>query len=50
MNLLEIKNNLDRKYQTNLKLSMGMSGDYKLAVDIGTDYVRVGSSIFGKRS
>ena len=31
------------------KLSMGMSGDYELAVRFGADYVRVGSSIFGAR-
>jgi PLP dependent protein len=29
-----------------LKLSMGMSGDYKLAVAEGADYIRVGSTIF----
>ncbi|GKT35384.1 Pyridoxal phosphate homeostasis protein like protein [Aduncisulcus paluster] len=32
-----------------LKLSMGMSGDYKEAIQHGSDYVRVGSSIFGAR-
>jgi pyridoxal phosphate enzyme (YggS family) len=32
-----------------LKLSMGMSGDYTLASLMGADYVRVGSSIFGLR-
>lgn len=30
-------------------LSMGMSGDYRLAVDEGSTMVRVGSSIFGLR-
>jgi PLP dependent protein len=30
-------------------LSMGMSGDYKLAVDNGSNMVRIGSSIFGER-
>ncbi|HAQ71324.1 MAG TPA: YggS family pyridoxal phosphate-dependent enzyme [Flavobacteriales bacterium] len=30
-------------------LSMGMSGDHKLAVDEGSNMVRVGSSIFGAR-
>jgi PLP dependent protein len=36
---------------SNLKtLSMGMSGDYKLAIDFGSNMVRVGSSIFGGRS
>ena len=31
-------------------LSMGMSGDYNLAIENGSTMVRVGSSIFGKRS
>jgi len=32
--------------QSKLKLSMGMSQDYKLAIMAGSDYVRIGSSIF----
>jgi pyridoxal phosphate enzyme (YggS family) len=31
-------------------LSMGMSGDYMLAIDNGSTMVRVGSLLFGKRS
>jgi pyridoxal phosphate enzyme (YggS family) len=31
-------------------LSMGMSGDWRLAVSCGSDMIRVGSSIFGHRS
>src|SRR5690606_35793691 len=31
-------------------ISMGMSGDYKLAIDFGSTMVRVGSSIFGERN
>jgi pyridoxal phosphate enzyme (YggS family) len=37
---------------SNLKLetlSMGMSGDYQLAIDCGSNMVRIGSSIFGSR-
>jgi pyridoxal phosphate enzyme (YggS family) len=30
-------------------LSMGMSGDYKIAIDYGSTMVRIGSSIFGSR-
>jgi pyridoxal phosphate enzyme (YggS family) len=30
-------------------ISMGMSGDYKLAIDCGSTMVRIGSSIFGGR-
>ena len=31
-------------------LSMGMSGDYKLAIECGSTMVRIGSSIFGNRT
>ncbi|HLW41683.1 MAG TPA: YggS family pyridoxal phosphate-dependent enzyme [Flavobacterium sp.] len=30
-------------------LSMGMSGDYKIAIECGSTIVRIGSSIFGER-
>lgn len=30
-------------------ISMGMSGDYQLAIDCGSNMIRVGSSIFGSR-
>ena len=32
------------------ELSMGMSGDYQLAIEEGSTMIRVGSSIFGKRN
>lgn len=32
------------------EISMGMSGDYKLAIEAGSTMVRVGSSIFGLRN
>lgn len=31
-------------------LSMGMSGDYKIALECGSTMIRVGSSIFGERN
>jgi len=31
-------------------LSMGMSGDYKIAIECGSNMVRIGSSIFGNRN
>ncbi|MDG1661719.1 MAG: YggS family pyridoxal phosphate-dependent enzyme, partial [Winogradskyella sp.] len=31
-------------------LSIGMSGDYPLAIDCGSTMVRIGSSIFGSRN
>ncbi len=33
----------------NSALSMGMSGDYKIAIEEKTDYIRIGTSIFGNR-
>ena len=30
-------------------LSMGMSGDYKVAIEEGANCVRIGSAIFGER-
>ncbi len=32
------------------ELSMGMSGDYKIAIEEGTTMVRIGTKIFGKRN
>ncbi|MCX6231447.1 MAG: YggS family pyridoxal phosphate-dependent enzyme [Bacteroidetes bacterium] len=32
------------------EISMGMSGDYKIAIEKGSTMVRIGSSIFGERS
>ncbi len=32
------------------EISMGMSGDYKLAIDEGSTMVRIGSAIFGERN
>lgn len=31
------------------ELSMGMTGDYKLAIEEGSTYIRIGSYIFGER-
>ena len=38
-----------RKEDSFKELSMGMSSDYKIAVEEGSTMVRIGSSIFGKR-
>ena len=48
-----LKNTFDSLKKTNPKLeiiSMGMSGDYPLAIDCGSTMVRVGSRIFGVRN
>lgn len=44
-----IKVSFFRKEASFATLSMGMSGDYKLAVEEGSTMVRIGSSIFGTR-
>jgi uncharacterized pyridoxal phosphate-containing UPF0001 family protein len=38
-----------RKEDSFKELSMGMSSDYKIAIEEGSTMVRIGSSIFGKR-
>ncbi|TCD01463.1 YggS family pyridoxal phosphate-dependent enzyme [Pedobacter psychroterrae] len=44
-----IKLSFFRKDDTFKEVSMGMSGDYRLAIEAGSTMVRIGSSIFGKR-
>lgn len=44
-----IKVSFFRKVDYFTEISMGMSGDYKLAIDQGSTMVRIGSNIFGKR-
>ena len=52
--LSDLKNELKEKYFTdkpNFKeLSMGMSGDYKIAIEQGSTMIRIGSDIFGARN
>jgi pyridoxal phosphate enzyme (YggS family) len=44
-----IKVSFFRKTDYFREISMGMSGDYKLAIEQGSTMVRIGSNIFGKR-
>jgi pyridoxal phosphate enzyme (YggS family) len=44
-----IKASFFRKEASFSVLSMGMSGDYKLAIEQGSNMIRVGSTIFGGR-
>lgn len=51
--LKSIFDRLKNKASKNIKintLSMGMSGDYKVAIEKGSTMVRIGSSIFGTRN
>ncbi len=41
---------LKKEYPSLNILSMGMSGDYQLALDCGSNMIRVGSAIFGERN
>ena len=49
-----ILNKIYREYHSNNPeiniLSMGMSGDYPIAIKSGSNMIRVGSAIFGKRN
>lgn len=45
--LVKIKNTLKRDFELPpLKLSMGMSQDYPIAIEEGADFVRIGTAIF----
>ena len=41
---------LQKKLPEAKTLSMGMSGDFKIAIDEGSTMIRIGSSIFGERN
>jgi len=48
----ELFNQIKKEQSGNINmqyLSMGMSGDYEVAIEEGSNMVRVGSAIFGKR-
>lgn len=46
--LVEVKNELNEKYfnDTLTELSMGMSGDYKIALEEGSTIIRIGTVLF----
>jgi pyridoxal phosphate enzyme (YggS family) len=48
--LKSIYNSLENKIENRNVLSMGMSGDYQMAIEEGSTMVRIGSSIFGARN
>ena len=49
--LRELKNKINKQEEgANLKeLSMGMSGDYEIAVEEGSSMIRLGTALYGKR-
>jgi len=49
--LRELRDQLDAEFGLHLReLSMGMSGDYQVAIEEGATLVRVGTAIFGERA
>jgi len=48
--LKELYDQLAKQYSEFEVLSMGMSGDYEIAIAKGSNMIRVGSKIFGKRN
>ena len=49
-NLKNLFDELKIKYSELEIISMGMSGDYKIAIKEGSNMIRIGSKIFGKRN
>lgn len=43
------KRNIDNKSIVGIYLSMGMTGDFEIAVEEGASHIRVGTGIFGER-
>ncbi len=49
--LREIRDEVHRALQISLtELSMGMTGDFEVAIEEGATYIRVGTALFGERS
>lgn len=46
----KLQSNYFKNTPTFKEISMGMSGDYQLAIECGSTMIRVGSSIFGNRN
>ena len=45
----KLLNSIYMKHSKLTTLSMGMSGDYKIAIESGSNMIRIGSTIFGNR-
>jgi pyridoxal phosphate enzyme (YggS family) len=49
--LRELRNQIEHEFGAKIpQLSMGMSGDFRVAIEEGATLVRVGTAIFGKRT
>ncbi|GIX71908.1 pyridoxal phosphate homeostasis protein [Caerostris darwini] len=49
LTLLDVKEEITEFYAGKISLSMGMSGDFEHAIEIGSTEVRIGQKIFGPR-
>ena len=47
--LVSLKQKLDKTHDLDLELSMGMSQDFEIALEYKTNWVRIGTQIFGPR-
>ena len=47
--LKKLRDKISSHYDLNLELSMGMSSDYKIALEHNSNWIRIGSGIFGSR-
>ena len=45
----DLKAEISKKYPNISELSMGMTGDYEIAIEYGATILRIGSAIFGNR-
>jgi pyridoxal phosphate enzyme (YggS family) len=51
VNLRKLRDRLETEYQLDLpELSMGMTGDFPVAIEEGATIVRIGTAIFGERT
>jgi len=48
--LRELRDNIQKQYPEIQRLSMGMSGDFEIAIEEGATDIRVGQAIFGARN
>lgn len=49
--LRQLRDALEREFSVSLpQLSMGMSGDFEVAIEEGATFVRVGTALFGRRN
>lgn len=47
--LVDYKKQVEENFSLPCELSMGMSSDYKIAQEYGTNWIRIGTNIFGDR-